>query len=163
MTATIPAPLTEHLSDARKDFLHSVFTTALEGGIQYWANVQRYRWSKTGPDGPTADPDLDGFNAVISSTEGEWGVFDGPKDREFLAIDLTVMERGVRLFRRYCHGELDSHGKPVPEENQKPLGDTHYWRQFLECEATNGQGGDYDAEVADQVVQWGLFGQGIYG
>lgn len=163
MTST--ETLATSLSEGRKKFLHLMFTTALEGGIQYWADVQTYNWSKPGPAGGPFNgrtEDIDDFQASVRPAGGEWGIWDESDDR-VLIIDLAVMERGAVAFRRYCHGEIDSKGQPVAIENWKPLSDDHYWRQWLVQEITNGQEGDSDAEVADQIVQWGLFGRGIYG
>lgn len=159
------------LSKERKSFLHMMFTTALEGGIQYWADVDTYKWSKpcegiTGAE--TRTEDIEDFHAMITSNEGDWGISHlrtgyGLGENEPIRIDLTVMEMGARLFRRYCHGEIDNEGKPVPEDQQKAMRHDHYWRQWLVQEATDGEEGDSDAEVADQIVQWGLFGQAVYG
>lgn len=168
MTTIAPVKPPE-LTEARKKFLHGVFTTACEGGIQYWAALDEYHWIKNevseGDIDWDKDCDLDGFYATLMPTadEGCWGIWNGPKDVGALRLNLNVIERGVRLFRRYCHGELDSSGRPVLDEHQKAMPDGHYWRQFLVAEATHGEDGDYDAEVADQIVQWGLFGMGIYG
>lgn len=162
MTPASPSPLevASTLTTPRKEFLHSMFTTALEGGIGYWSACRTYHWSLNG-DG--TNEDLDGFHAVIEPSEDEWGVWDDERDRQALTINLDVMHTGAIKFLRHCHGLIDSHGNPVPEDQQKPLDDDHYWRQWLVAEATNGADGDYDAEVADQVVQWGLFGHGVYG
>ncbi|WP_457066974.1 hypothetical protein [Mycobacteroides abscessus] len=159
------------LSVGRKSFLHCVFTTALEGGIQYWARVDRYHWQRS-EGHPTQQPvdDLDGFYAVIRSAEADaddendtgWGI-TGLEHEHTLRIDLDVVERGTKLFAQYCRGEINSHGEAVPEEQRKPLADDAYWRQFLAAEATHGQDGDYDAGVADEIVQWGLFGKSVYG
>ena len=162
MTTSLPAPLTALATTKRKQFLCDVFTTALEGGIGYWSSCSVYHWHDASSDDRLAS-DIDGFNAVIHPTESYWGVWDDERDAAAMIIDITVMERGVRKFGRYCRGELDRHGNPVPEENQVPLSDGHYWRQWLVAEATNGEEGDYDADVADQIVQWGLFGKAIYG
>ncbi|SKN09414.1 Uncharacterised protein [Mycobacteroides abscessus subsp. massiliense] len=152
------------LSVGRKTFLHGVFTTALEGGIQYWARADRYHWSLSDK---LVEDDLDGFYAVISSTEAGdddtgWGIA-GLEHEHTLRIDLNVVERGTKLFARYCRGEVNSHGIDVPEEQRKPLADDAYWRQFLAAEATHGRQGDYDAPVADNIVQFGLFGKLVFG
>ncbi|WP_100459431.1 hypothetical protein [Mycobacteroides abscessus] len=162
------------LSVGRKTFLHCVFTTAIEGGIQHWARVDSYHWRTSGTkDLPITDPrvnDVDGFYAVIRSTEADdddendtgWGI-TGLEREHTLRIDLDVVERGTNLFTRYCRGEVNSHGIDVPEEQRKPLADDAYWRQFLAAEATHGQEGDYDAMVADNIVQFGLFGKLVFG
>lgn len=152
------------LSVGRKKFLHEVFNTALEGGIQYWANVDEYHWHHPGG----WDEDIDGFYATVLSAELDledpndngWGIDGLPST---LRIDLDVVDRGTNLFARHCRGEINSHGIDVPEEQRKPLADDAYWRQFLAAEATHGREGGYDAMVADSIIQFGLFGSLVYG
>lgn len=169
MVTTTAKPLSETLSTERKKFLHMMFTAALEGGIGYWSECVSYRWRKpefADADGYSEDyEDIDRFQAVIAPPreEGCWGAFTDERDHLHLSIDLEVMQRGAQRFLLYCHGLVDSQGQPVPPCEQKPLRDDHYWRQWLVQEATNGAEGDSDAEVADQIVQWGLFGKGVYG
>lgn len=133
------------LTDSRKQFLADIFTTALEGGIGYWSRCSDYHWSNS--DGSS---DLDGFYADITDSE------DGKDYR----IDRAVIQRGVGLFVRYCNGDISSDGSAG---DGKRLSDGHYWNQFLKAERTNGDGGDYDADVADNIVQFGLFGKVVYG
>jgi hypothetical protein len=162
-TATDTADITANLSAGRKRFLHSVFVNALEGGIGGWSECSTYRWS----DGKGGD-DHDGFHAVIISSELDeddpddngWGVDGFPRK---LRIDLAVIERGTRLFVRHCRGEIDTHGVGVPPAERRELPDDHYWRQFLAAEATHGREGDMDADVADNIVQFGLFEEVVYG
>lgn len=169
MTVTSDTPTTTRpVSEDRKGFLHSVFTTALEGGIGYWSRCLEYRCflrdddSRRTPDGYNYD--LDGFFAVIEPTEDEWGISDEfDTAHPTLRIDAEVVDRGITLFRDYLYGALDHHGKPVEVKDRQMIREGHYWRQFLAADLTNGVDGDFDAEVADQIVQWGLFGQGIYG
>lgn len=149
------------LSKEHKEFLHGVFTTALEGGIGYWSECSTYRWSL----GSSDTDDIDGFYAVIRppSEEGCWGVFDDDEsDRSVQRIDLEVIHRGVELFKDYCYGKIYHNGDPVPQDQREPLPEDHYWRQFLVAELTRGVDGDYDAEVADVIVQFGLFGKWVY-
>lgn len=51
-----------------KQFLHDVFVTAMEGGVDYWAELEKYKWSL-----PDSDfiPDLDGFAATIRDFEDD--------------------------------------------------------------------------------------------
>jgi hypothetical protein len=134
-----------NLTADRKQFLADIFTTALEGGISYWSSCSTYHWSKG--DGSS---DLDGFYAAITDEE------DGTDYR----IDRQVIQRGVGLFVRYCNGEINSNGGPGDGQR---LPSDHYWRQFLAANRTNGDDGDYDADVADNIVQFGLFGKVVYG
>jgi len=154
------------LTEEHKAFLHGLFTTALEGGIGYWSACSKYRWSK--PDtvvshfGP--DPDLDNFIAIIEPAEGgEWGIWEDNRDTQSLRIDLDVMARGARLMHWYVQGIVDGRGKQVPLDKIKPWPADHYHWQYVEAYTSLGQQGDYDAGTADMVVQFGLFGEVVYG
>jgi hypothetical protein len=140
-------------SEERKAFLHGVFTTALEGGIGYWSAATAYRWSKpTGRHGSSVE-DLDGFYAVIRSNDEEdgWGV-KGIEDNAELRIDADVIARGLSLMRkRHSDGKLGS------------ISGHDYHKQWIAADRTNGDDGDYDADMADQVVQLGLFGEVVFG
>lgn len=137
-------------SEARKQFLHMVFTTALEGGIGYWSAATAYHWSNGG-DG--YDPDLDGFYARIVSNDDEsgWGV-KGLADDAELTIDADVIARGLSRLR-----------KRQREHTLTSLSGALYCQQWMKADRTNGEEGDFDAEMADQVVQLGLFDEVVYG
>jgi len=51
--------------EIKDEFLHSIFVTALEGGIGYWSECTKYRWSL---DKGTTE-DLKGFHARIVDVE----------------------------------------------------------------------------------------------
>ena len=150
------------LSDRRKKFLLDIFNTALEGGIGYWSAASVYHWSNDDDS-----EDIHGFYAVIHppGEEGGWGMFPDKEDTKALRIDLEVIARGVKLFRLYCLGVIDGKGQLVPHMDQiePPLREDSYWWQFLEADMSDGKSGDYDADVADAIVQWGLFGEVVYG
>lgn len=172
MTAP-PTILNETLSCARKEFLHGIFTTALEGGIGYWSEASEYHWSVNGNG---EHEDLDGFHAIIEPPydvlAGEqlgWGIWadketgDTPEDLKPLTIDLAVIHRGVKLFIAHTYGYIDDKGQPVPIDQAQPAPEKSYRWQFIAADATNGHDGDYDADIADTIVQWGLFGEVVYG
>jgi hypothetical protein len=69
------------ISEHRKMY-HSIFVTALEGGIGYWSTCEIYRWS----DGYGKE-DYETFYAVIEDE------VDGGKYR----IDSQTISRGYRL------------------------------------------------------------------
>ena len=69
---------------AYRAMLHGIFTTAMEGGVNYWASVDGYRWS-TG-DGETDD--LDGFTADL---------YDQEDDLREYVVNGRVIARGYRL------------------------------------------------------------------
>lgn len=156
-------------SEARKEFLHGVFTTALEGGIGYWSVCDTYNWAKgTDTKGDPCVVDLDGFYAIVYELDedGE-GVshdrlgYEFHYDTKELRIDISVIARGVQLFTQYVYGRIDYQGNKV--DDPKPVDADHYWRQFLKADQTNGDDGDYDSIVADNIVQFGLFGKVVYG
>jgi hypothetical protein len=178
------------MSKDRKGFFHYLFTTALEGGISYWADVTEYQWSKevrtstiqmdNMGDGKFQDTivrteDLDGFYAIIISNEGDWGVAtayqpnmsgmeddsDGtvfmPDDcqNQPLRIDLKVMEKGWNMF-------MDLVILATKEEDPNVSFSNPYFRQAVVQYLTDMEDGDSDADVADLVVQLGLFGEHVY-
>lgn len=149
------------LSKRRKEFLHGIFTTAMEGGIGYWSAAEVYHWCN---DDDTDD--LDGFYAVLhpASEDEGWGIFPDKEDTKALRLDLDVITRGVKMFRLYCLGVIDEKGGVLPLKEIEPrLREDSYWWQFLEADMSDGASGDYDADVADSIVQWGLFGEVVYG
>lgn len=141
--------MTRQRSEVRKDFLHSMFVTAMEGGIGYWSQATAYKWSKPGDGFEGRVEDVDGFYAKIVSDEG-WGI-DGIADDAELRIDIDVIARGVNLFcKQVAEGKL---GDP---------GGGDYFNELVKASRTNGRDGDYDAFGADCVVQLGLFGKVVY-
>lgn len=141
------------------EFLHDVFTTALEGGIGYWSQCSDYHIWKAGDE---LTPDIHGFYAVIHPTEETtddtgapcWGVFDGDTDTQALRIDINTIRRGtVKL--------VDQVIAAVKNPDQIDFS-RRYLRQFVIAWLTDGAEGDYDASVADLVIQLGLFGKVAY-
>lgn len=173
MTAPPDTPtLAGTLTDERKEFLHGIFTTALEGGIGYWSACSDYHWHHpaSGGDGVLV-ADLDGFYAVIEPLEEGWGVFGDPhgavgdtdEDRRPLTIDLGVVHRGAMWMMLWVQGLVDGKGNAVPLDQVKPWPEKHYYWQYVAAYSSNGIDGDYDAGVADMIVQFGLFGEVVYG
>jgi hypothetical protein len=176
------------MSDKRKGFFHYMFTTALEGGINSWADVTEYQWSKPDEsavvqiqsggewkDTKVRTEDLDGFYAIIESSEGDWGIaaayqpnmsgMDGDSDgvvfmpeecqNQSLRIDLKVMEKGWNMF-------MDLVILATKEEDPKVSFSNPYFRQAVVQYLTDMEDGDSDSNVADLVVQLGLFGEHAY-
>lgn len=171
MTAPTLAPT---MTEGRKAFLHYVFTTALEGGISYWAESQNYHWMNPNrrPESTIMDTDyldLDNFHATIVSSEGDWGVdkaWQTSASGRFitethisrtvpLIIDRRVIERGVGLM-------VDKVMTAVHSEDPNAPFSWNYLRQFVVQYLTDGDDGDSDAEVCDMVVQLGLFSELVY-
>lgn len=172
-------------SEGRKQFFHGMFTTAMEGGIGYWSYAEEYHWSKKTDWATKGVPtlgirdenDLDNFYARVTNTEDDWGVeaayqpgrengdvhpnFTGDSHMirivpdEVLTIDIDVIERGWELF-------MDAVLEAAKAEDPEMPCSRTYFRQAIVAYLTDNEDGDYDADVADIVVQMGLFGEIVY-
>jgi hypothetical protein len=129
------------LSPERKEFLHGVFTTALEGGIGYWSQASKYRWSQ-GDEAQTED--LDGFIAVVHPLNDD----ESGYVKKGLTVNRAVIQRGLRL---------------IGDRAEKCTVRDDIYRNIVAADRSNGEQGDMDAECADCIVQAGLFGEIIYG
>lgn len=97
----------------KEQFYDDVLTTAVEGGINYWAQVKTYDWSE---DGETVATVRDaGFE---DGEPGEWVVVDRAKLRHAVAVimdkssdlDLSDFHRGniAQAYRENDAGYLDA-------------------------------------------------------
>lgn len=120
-------------SAERVQFLSDVMTTAVEGGINYWAAVSEYRW-----DLDKYTPEQVGVT-VYDQEDDDW-------PEEGRRVDLDVIARGIGVLKK-----------------AGGCGDPDYWKQFLLADRTNGEDGDYDAGMADCILQAGLLGEVVYG
>lgn len=159
--------------EARKRLLHGLFTTALEGGIGYWCACSEYRWMLN-PDEPAEMPveDLDGFKAVLHpSPPEEFWMVDGVDDEKPLTVDLAVMwlglERWIEWMTTDLRNRLGGLVEPAAEQpwRRDPFRPaSSYWRQFASDAKFNRLAdADYDANLADAVVQLGLFNEVVFG
>lgn len=120
----------------RDKLLHGLFTTALEGGINYWAEVDQYHWNER-----TSIDDLHGFYATITE------IGDG-EDNIPHRIDRAVMSKGYGLAVGEWRTKIAwSTGEPPP----------------LVVTEESYDDWDYDAGDADCILQLGLFGDVVYG
>jgi hypothetical protein len=129
-------PVVPALSERDRAY-NGVFTTALEGGIGYWSTCSRYHWSVEGSEGRTEALD---FIAVIHDTvDAEDG------HTPTYVIDRSVIAKGIR--KAHARGNWN-------EYQGKALADLTFgrWEDL-----------DYDAITADLIVQFGLFGEEMYG
>jgi hypothetical protein len=130
---------------SRDQFLHYLFTTALEGGIGYWSQAESYRWSV----GDSNTDDLKGFKAVIIDTVTYAEVDGEPASR--YTIDRAVIAKGLNALAK---GTATWGGKELHPSKVA---------FYVGLAATNGDGADWDANTADEVVQAGLFNDVRYG
>ena len=119
--------------------LHSVFTTALEGGIGYWSRARSYHWA-TADDSVlvvAGEDDLLGFHAEIEES-----------DEDGLPRHIINRQTIVQGLQRLADGTVTSGGQP--------------WDRGVLYVARIVRD-DYDSLDADIVVQAGLFGDVKYG
>jgi hypothetical protein len=134
---THPLPTTLATTE-REKALNTVFTTALEGGINYWSACSVYRWSV---DVDGRQEEAKDFIAVITETEDE----DEPEH----VIDYHVVRRGANRLYKHLIDLGD-------EANQ------YHLRAMRDLARGNWDDLDFDADTADMVVQFGLFGELVY-
>lgn len=121
---------------AERDQLYfDVFVTAMEGGIGYWSVCTEYHWKKT----PFENiEDLEGFYAKILA--------DTPAIE--YTIDRKIIKRGIRKAYEYFRQQTGVRG---------------YHKTALRDMIFHPVDADYDADTADMIVQFGLFGELVYG
>jgi hypothetical protein len=139
------------LTTERKKLCHSIFVTALEGGIGYWSSCSEYHWALKGADDDLTNDltnDLDGFYAVIREEDNEE---DGkvPEHR----IDAEVIDRGIN---RIANGTATYGGKHL-------TGNSVLYKLACALNGALAEGVDFDADDADNIVQIGLFGDVVFG
>lgn len=113
---------------------HDEFVTAIEGGINYWSGVHEYDWDR--PDWFAVIEDIEGTEHRVTEDTIRLGF-------QFLAGFRLLADEGqdVRATLRAAARSLMYSGGT----------DTEAWE------------GVQDADTADVVVQYGLFGKLIYG
>lgn len=154
--------MTTARSEKRTQFLLDVLTTAFEGGIGYWCFTRRYDiWED--PTVPSSelvqkkDPQLYIFDYQAPTQDPSdidpeatwWKDVDWDKlpAEHIYLVNLDVIERGLRVAWQ----------KDLQRDPKS------YWRQMFKCDMTDSDEGDYDAGIADDVLQFGLFSESIYG
>lgn len=120
----------------REQAYADIFVTAIEGGIGYWSTCSEYRWRKPG----TEEQDLAGFRAVVLEMDDD--------DAQDMTIDLRVIKKGVRRFVQEYEGAVN-----MP-----------YFHRAATClRLGKWDDLDVDADIADAIVQFGLFSKVVYG
>lgn len=139
MTTTAPATRTR--SEERTEFITDVFTTALEGGINYWAVVTEYQHDGDYPHATIVDAEAHYQDEITPETT--WHV------------DLDTIAKGLNRITKAKAGEIEylheGHRRLVAAANRAN-----------DC-APDGHNDDIDADVADNILQVALFGKVVYG
>lgn len=118
--------------------------TAAEGGINYWAVVDRYDWARWAPDSePTEVPTDFVFYTIVAVTEGDLDDLRDDCVRRDIEMDLkvtpTLIARGIE---RYLAGIDVFKGRPLDDMDDFAA---------------------MDAAEADCVIQLGAFGTLVFG
>ena len=122
------------------EFLADIVICALEGGIGYWAQARTYKWWSPTLDGGTAEH-VDGMSNAYAVIR----VMDDDESNEWLAIDLDLIALGMKRMLAPGFRIRDDIASNV----------------FLARK--NCDAGEIDAEIADCIVQTGLFGEVEFG
>lgn len=123
----------------RTKMYRSILTTAIEGGINYWASVLHY------------DPDMDNDTLELGD-ECHAVIVEDEDAAESKVIDTATIRKAMSKLHK---GEGFSLTRETPEWWAKK------WRKaYREC--ATGEW-DFDATDADIVVQVALFGEVVYG
>ena len=139
---------TQEYTDERKQFLWSVFVTALEGGIDYWSRCESYRWS----NGDNKTGDYDTFRAVIMVPD---------RNADERVINIDTIAKGVDAIAKARKPYYDPNGAKTQCKSVKFL--TQYVANTVRNASHDNEGGDIDASLADAIVQVGLFSEVTYG
>lgn len=127
---------------SKEGMLNMVFTTAIEGGINYWADVIDYTWSDHTED---CNMIVEFFGAIVDREDG--------KNTQY-GIDVTVIKRGIR--RAFNNRNL------IGDEYQRDAIAELYYGVVMNSQVSRDDV-DFDATTADIIVQYGLFGELVYG
>jgi hypothetical protein len=136
------------VSDLDKEYYYT-FTSAIEGGINYWAKVLKY----SAKDNPKTKEDWGNFSATIQVTEFSEDETDprlassvnGQMTGKTYKVDRSTLSKGMRLV---ASGKTNVHPS--------------YASRFAVA-LKDSASADLDALDADIAIQAGIFGEVIFG
>lgn len=137
-------------SPERAQFLTEVLVTAIEGGIGYWSYAYAYEWFFPELAGGTARPSPGGAaNAYADVVERE------EERATALPLPLDVIARALTTIQRRCPHGMSEHVRRT----------VRYCDRMNSAAPDQAPAGivDIDADLADQIVQVGLFDEVRYG
>ena len=117
------------------DFFGDILCTAVEGGINYWAQIKVV----------TSNDDNMFLSAVIRPDQCEGEVFsDGDPRNDWQLVDHAKIEAAIQ--RILC---------------EKLIAD--YIQQYIFDAVKEGDSGHIDVEAADAIIQIAMFGELVFG
>ena len=150
-------------TEARKEFLSDILTTAAEGGVNYWGHVEGYNWADTNVGEDPAESVMDIWVDAEMLELPESGITQperfevGNLPREMggrtsfgvYHVDIEVVSKGINLI---IAGKTTIHpSRLVDYRKANKLIDGYY-----------DSDGWLDSEAADIIVQVGLFGEIVF-
>lgn len=135
--------------EAFDGFLFDIYTTALEGGINYWSTVREYTWK--GPDGEELKKDFKAVIEIAEDLDDPWTL-----NPEIYTINRSVMLKGYEMATSLEWVDRLGWSTSYPPKKE------HFFtppRYEFDIEFP----WDFDAGDADIIVQLGLLGDVVYG
>lgn len=150
------------------EFVFNIFSTALEGGIGYWSIcVSEYQWQEAERAG-----DISKMGVTVELTEpvgkadGFETAWTGEGKPPEYRINADVIRRGIERIVAAKGPYYDPNGARTQCE-AVPYLCRSVQRTVLNANRDLGDGfdedGEVDANIADQIVQVGLFGRVVFG
>lgn len=134
-----------------EEFTHDVFVTACEGGINYWADVSNY-YHKDSPH-----VDFHGWSAVLRVDDE-----DGNNSFSIYTLNQQTIEAGIhRLIHHFKTSQPESYSHPLIQSMVDEVGFELY--KADKTDDYERPSSMHDIEWADIIVQYGLFGELVYG
>ena len=118
----------------RTQFLTTILTTAVEGGINYWADTKDYAWQFE--EGMAAW-------AHVNVRESNEGDEPGP----WRTVTIDTIAHGLSVIKK---------------RSDIPYLGTHVRKLIIGADYTLDEDGEIDADLADVIVQVALFGEVRY-
>lgn len=124
----------------REQFLRDILCTAVEGGTNYWAQVSGIKREGYRADAKVGEPGFSDWSYV------GYTLHDMQEDGKKHRVTSATVERGIKLLTQDTKVKLS--------ENLR--------KSILLANVTL-DGGDIDSNIADCIVQAGIFGEVVYG
>ena len=123
--------------------LLDLFTTACEGGINYWCDLVEYHWSNW--EGDKRVEDLEGFYAIVEDLE----------DHKQYRLDAEALRSALITCARSVRGDKNWPGPDASSSSLLLLISDKFPHMDIDV--------DYDAWVADCIAQVAMLGEVVYG
>lgn len=102
-------------------------------------------------------------DVLITAVEGGINYWASVDDYEPYKGTVTIIEEEEGAPFKVT---MDTVAKGIGIARKERIGSMiglEYVKQFWLADETNGEDGDYDADIADQIIQLAIFGKVVYG